>query len=78
MLASHTSVPASIDTVLPRVYLSDCTCTSVELRIVTTYSEQEKGEQHMSIYADERKVRGGRQRGRIYWPEARIKEEVAP
>ena len=49
MLASHTSVPASIDTVLLRVYLSACTCTSVELRMVTTYSEQEKGEQHMGI-----------------------------
>jgi hypothetical protein len=49
MLASHNSVPAGIDTILLRVYLSECTCTSVELRIVTTYSEQEKGEQHMSI-----------------------------
>jgi hypothetical protein len=49
MLASHTSVPASIDTILLRVYLSACTCTSVELRIVTTYAEQEKGEQRMSI-----------------------------
>jgi hypothetical protein len=45
MLARHTSVLTSIDTVLLRVYLSVSTCTSVELRIVTTYSEQEKAEE---------------------------------
>jgi hypothetical protein len=40
------SVLAIIDVVLLRVYLPGCTNTSVELRIVTTYSE---GKLHMSI-----------------------------
>ena len=35
---------AIIDVVLLRVYLPGCTNISVELHIVTTYSEQEKGE----------------------------------
>src|SRR6516225_8105010 len=42
MLAGSTSVPASIDTVLLRVYLYGGVLTSVELPILTTYSEQRR------------------------------------
>jgi hypothetical protein len=41
------SVLAIIDVVLLRVYLPGCTNTSVELHIVTTYSEGEAAYDHL-------------------------------